>query len=157
MSSGASNRRLLLLFLGLLALAAAVVFMARNGGSDQADSWETDYSPTGEARQYSLEDVRVSSHMNVTVYNGDGQPSYLGWSGGSRAMEEFVTAVAGATPVEGEPDETFTDLIVFYFADGGSLAAAYSRQQDLLMFNGRLFRPAGEIGQLIVEGEERYN
>lgn len=157
MNLNAAGRRLLLLFVALACLAAVVVFLARDRGTDQVDSWETDYSPTQPGRQYSLGDVRQSSHMNVTVYDEAGNPTFLGWSGGSEAMEKFVEAVAAAAPAEGEPDESYADLLVFYFDDGDSLAMAYSRQRDLLVFEGQLYQPAGDIGSLIIEGEEKFN
>lgn len=156
MSISAGKRRLLILLIAAAALGGSIVMMARGGASDQVDSWQTDYAPTTERKVYALADVRSASHMNVTVYDGDGPPGYLGWSGGSESMEAFTAAVAAATPVEGEPDESFADLIVFYLADGDSVQMTYSREQDLLMFDGRLYQPAGEIAPLIIEGEERY-
>ncbi|MHB0914062.1 MAG: hypothetical protein ACYC5A_09280 [Thermoleophilia bacterium] len=152
----AGNRRLLILLLAAAALGAAIVMMARGSGPEPVDSWQTDYEPTATKKAYTLADVRSASHMNVTVHDEDGQPGYLGWSGGSESMEAFTEAVAAATPTEGEPDETFADLIVFYLAGGESVAMSYSRELDLLMFNGQLYQPAGEIAPLIIEGEERY-
>lgn len=157
MSRPAGNRRLLVLILALAGLAAAVILMARSSGTEQVDSWQTDYAPTGAAKHYAIADVQTASRMNVTVYDDNGQPQYLGWSGGSEAMESFTSAISAASPVDGEPDETFADLIVFYFKDGDSMALTYSRQLDLLMYDGQLYQPTGEIGPLIVAGEERYN
>jgi len=152
-----SRRRLIVLLAALAVVAALSVFLARDRGSEQVDSWDTDYSPTSEVRQHTLADARQASHMNVTVYDEGGHPAYLGWSGGSEAMESFTEAVSGASPVAGEPDESFADLIVFYFRDGSTLATAYSRSRGLLSFEGGLYQPAGEIGTLILEGEERFN
>lgn len=153
-----ANRRLIILFLVLAALAVSVILMARGGGgSGPVDSWQTDYSPTTKAPPHTLADVRSSSHMNVTVYDAGGQPGYLGWSGGSETMAAFIDAVTGASAVAGEPDESFADLIVFYFKNGDSMELTFSRQRDLLMFGGQLYQPAGEITPLIVAGEERFN
>lgn len=156
MSFLTGNRRLLVLVIAAAALGGSVTMMARSSGDDRLDSWQTDYAPTTERKIYALTDVRSASHMNVTIYTDDGSPGYLGWSGGSASMAAFTEAVAAAAPVDGEPDESFTDLIVFYLADGGSIDMTYSRQLDLLMFAGQLYQPAGEISPLIIEGEERY-
>jgi hypothetical protein len=153
----ASNRRLLILFLVLLGIIVALIAMVRTSGEEKVDSWETDYVQTTEKRDYSLGDAENAERMNVTVYRDDDRPLYLAWSAGSEQMDSFVAAVAGATPVSGSSDETFSDLIVFYFQDGDSFAMTFSRDHELLMFNEQLYSPAGEIVPLIVSGEERYN
>jgi hypothetical protein len=151
------NRRLLVLFLVLLGIVVALIVMARSSSEEQVDSWDTDYAPTTEKRQYNLSDSSNAVRMNVTVVREGDVNLFLGWSESSEEMTAFVEAVSGATPVDGTTDETFTNLIVFFFSDGDSFSATYSRDRELLMFNEQLYSPAGEITPLIVSGEERYN
>jgi hypothetical protein len=155
MKSG--NSKLLIIFLVIVASTLAVVLVVSAGDDSAVDSWQTDYSETVPERQYGLGDVRVASHLNITVYSEDGLPEYLGWSGGSEEMQTFVEAIAGASPAAGTTDETFADLMIFYFDNGDSMAITYSRERGLFMLNDQLYLPAGDITTLISQGEERFS
>jgi hypothetical protein len=151
------SRKLFIIFLVIVALALSVILVVNAADDDGIDSWQTDYSETVPEKQYSLGDVREASHLNVTVYDENGRPDYLGWSGGSEEMQTFMDAIAGASPAAGTTDETFADLMIFYFENGDSMAITYSRERGLLMLNDQLYQPAEDITTLIIRGEERFD
>lgn len=150
------KHKLVIVFLLLVGLALSVILFTDNGGEERLDSWQTDYARTSAAKSYGLSDARQSSHLNITVYSGEGRQKYLGWSGDSDELASFTEAVAGAVPAEGSPDESFTDLMIFYFDDGGSLELTYSRERGMMMLDDQLYRPASDITPLIDAGLKRY-
>lgn len=140
----------------VLVMVSAALFFALRGGSDEGHTGSGPSGERGITRVYSLNEVGMAGMLTVMVYDESDNISSVMVSSRAAEFDSFVHAIRDARLTPGEPDESFSDLLVFSFSSDNTLEIPYSRDRGLLIYRQQLYDPSGDLTTLIETVEEKF-
>lgn len=153
----APPRRAALALLFLAFVAASVLLMILFQENTGPGNRTASYEETDGGKAHNLADAGKAKFLSVFVYDANGGVTSLMVGGRTEEFSLIAGALEEASAAEGVEDETFADLLVFYFNENDTMEIAYSRRHNLLLANGRLYRPAIELAPVIAVVEAKMS
>ena len=147
------------LFLAIVILALVSIGIMLLVRYPFADMGSTDPANGGRAEQRQarpLADAASAEFLTVFVYGEGNEMSAYMVGGKTGEFGAFGEAVTGSVPSAGEKDETYSDLLVFSFADGSTMEIAYSPSVNTISYEGILYTLPIELQPKISAVEERF-
>ncbi len=139
--SGTWNKYLL----ALLPVFAAVFLIAVRG-QGESRSWS---GSSSSAPAHSMVDVYRARYASILIYDGNGGVSSFMVGGGTSAFSSLAGGIEAARPAGGQPDASFSDLIVFSFSSAETVEFPYSSARNQFTAQGQVFSPGSDLAPLI--------
>jgi hypothetical protein len=145
----------LILFFAMVSLAVVLVLRYTSGvGGVETDTVDP---VAREGRYHSLGEAGQADFLTVFIYDAEGNVASYMVGGSTREFAGLADAVRGAREVDGQRDDSFTDLLVFSYSDNSTLELPFSPATGMFASGERLYRPAGDIAPMIEGVVHRFD
>ena len=152
-----NNLAVFLTAMALLLLLLAVTTWVLSRDSGESTNGATALQPGESAPRRSLAETPQARFISLFVSNPGGDLASYMVGGKTDEFNAFAATIAGAQPLQGGSDETFTDLLVFSFNTDDSLEIAYSRAHNQFILEDRVYQPVTNLAPMIAAVEQKLS